>query len=200
MILDFRRENMTTREIVDILFDGNTELWKSPRGYQCYFSLYRCNLDRDDVSNLFEIGIDKSFSFLNPYIWIYIPDADISEIYKHDEKFNQDKLNYMMKIFSEDITRKYGKELTYIVFSILHEVGHWKYICDNNYSPQEYEENDSIERESFYKDNAGNNTEGSFLKYRKITSEKEADKYAMSELKDALESIISWKKAEYGRV
>ena len=200
MILGFRRGNMTTCEIVDILFDGNTKLWKTPRGYQCNFSLYRCNLDRDDVPNLFEFEIDKSLSVSNPYITINFPDADINEIYKHDEKFNQDKLNYMMKMFSEDIIRKYGKELTYIAFSILHEVGHWKYFCDNNYSPQEYEENDSIERKNFYKENTGKNTEESFLKYRKITSEKEADKYAMSKLEDALESITSWKKVKYGRV
>lgn len=39
------------------------------------------------------------------------------------------------------------------VFAILHEVGHWVYMCNNNYSPQEFKERDSVERKRFYESN-----------------------------------------------
>lgn len=190
---------MTTNEIVDILFDRSKEHHRMSKGFKCYFSLYRCNLSRNDVHDLFEFEIDKSLSVFNPSILISIPEGEVGEIYSHDEKYNYDKLNYMMQIFSEDTLKEYGKELTYVVFSILHEVGHWEYICNNNYSPQEYEEKDSVERKSFYENNKEKNSEAVFWKYREITSEKEADKYAISELNNALKSITNSKKDKHER-
>ena len=190
---------MNTNEIVDILFDGSKEYHRTSKGFKCYFSLYKCNLSRNDVHNLFEFQIDKSVSVFNPSILISIPEGEVGEIYGHDEKYNYDKLNHMMQIFSEDTLKEYGKELTYVVFSILHEVGHWEYICNNNYSPQEYEEKDSVERKSFYENNKKNESEEVFWKYREITSEREADKYAISELNNALESITNSEKDEYER-
>lgn len=200
MILGFRRDNTTTNEIVEILFDGRKEHQRISKGFKCYFSLYKCNLSRNDVPNLFEFAIDKSLSVLNPRILINIPEGEVADIYRHDEKYNYNKLNYMIQMFSEDIIKKYGKELTCVVFSILHEVGHWEYICNNNYSPQEFEEIDGIERKAFYENNnEENDSEEEFWEYRKITSEKEADKYAMSELKNALEYITNNKKDEHER-
>ena len=148
---------------------------------------------------MFEFEIDKSLSALNLSILISIPEGEVGEIYRYDEKYNYDKLNYIMQIFPEDTLKEYGKDLTYVVFSILHEVGHWEYICNNNYSPQEFEEKDSIERKSFYENNKELDTEETFWEYRKITSEKEADRYAMSELVNALESITNSKKDEHER-
>ena len=188
---------MNTNEIIDILFDRSKGHHRTSKGFKCYFNLYRCNLSRDDVHNLFEFEIDKSLSVFNPSILISIPEGEVGEIYSHDEKYNYDKLNYMMQIFPEDILKEYGKELTYVVFSILHEVGHWEYICDNNYSPQEYEENDFVERKLFYENHKGNDSEETFWEYREITSEKKADKYAISELNNALKSITNSKKDEY---
>ncbi len=190
---------MNTNEIIDILFDRSKEHHRTSKGFKCYFSLYRCNLSRNDVHNLFEFEIDKSLSVFNPSILISIPEGEVGEIYSHDEKYNYDKLNYMMQIFSKDILIEYGKELTYVVFSILHEVGHWEYICDNNYSPQEYEENDFVERKLFYENHKENDSEEAFWEYREITSEKEADKYAISELNNALKSITNSKKDEHER-
>ena len=185
---------MTTNKIVNILFQGSKELNKMSKGFKCHFNLYKCDLSRDSIYNLFEFEIDKSLSAFNPSIFICIPDGEVSEIYKHDEQYNYNKLKYMMQIFPQDTIKKYGKELIYVVFSILHEVGHWEYICNNNYSPQEYEEKDSAERKLFYENITENDSEAAFWSYRKITSEKEADKYAMSELKYALESIVNSKK------
>ena len=190
---------MTTNEIVDILFDGSKEHHRTSKGFKCYINLYRCNFSRNDVHNLFEFEIDKSLSALNPSILIRIPEGEVGEIYRYDEKYNYDKLNYIMQIFPEDTLKEYGKDLTYVVFSILHEVGHWEYICNNNYSPQEFEEKDSIERKSFYENNKELDAEETFWEYRKITSEKEADRYAMSELVNALESITNSKKDEHER-
>ena len=190
---------MTTNEIVDILFDGSKEHHRTSKGFKCYFSLYKCNLRKNDVHNLFEFEIDKSLSTFKPSIMISIPGGEVIDIYRHDEEYNHNKLNYMMQIFSEDIIKKYGKELTYVVFSILHEVGHWEYICNNNYSPQEYEEKDSVERNLFYENNKEKDSEEVFWEYRKIMSEKEADKYAMSELNNALESITNSNKDNYER-
>ena len=187
---------MTTNEIVDILFDGSREHHRLANGFKCYFSIYKCSLNRKNDFNLFEFEIDKSLSVFHPNISINIPDGEVDEIYNYDEKYNNDKLNYLMKLFPDEIIKKYGKELTYIVFSILHEVGHWEYICKNNYLPQEYEEKDSVERKLFYENNEDNGTEKAFWEYRKITSEKEADDYAMARLNRALETIVNNEKGK----
>lgn len=181
---------MTTSKIISILFDGSNELTRMSKGFKCYFSLYKCCLGRNDVYNLFEFGIDKSVSAFKPNISINIPEGEVVDVYRHDEKFNYDKLKYLIKIIPEDIIKEYGKELTYVVFSILHEVGHWEHICNNNYSPQEFEEIDSIERKAFYEAYNGIDSEEAFWQYRKITSEKEADKYAVNNLKNALDKLL----------
>ncbi len=190
---------MTTNEIIDILFEGSKELHIESKGYKCQICLYKCNLSRNDVYNLFNFEVDDSLSAFNPRSSISIPEGEIKEIYKHDEKYNQDKLSYMMKIFPEDIIKQYGKELTYVVFSILHEVGHWMYICNKNYSPQEFKEKDSLERKNFYKENGNDDSEEAFWRYREITSEKAADKYAIIKLNDALEAIVNDKRNKYER-
>lgn len=182
---------MTTTEIIDILFDKKRELYRTPGGYKCYFNLYKCSLKNDDVHNLFDFQFEKTFSAFHPKILINIPEGEIIDVFKHDEKYNYKELNYLLKMFSEDIIKEYGKELTYIVFCILHEVGHWVYMCNNDYSPQEYEEKDFNERKMFYENNVEITSEESFQKYREITSEKEADKYAIEKLQGALEAIVN---------
>ena len=56
-----------------------------------------------------------------------------------------------------------------------------------------------MERKSFYENHRENDSEEAFWEYREITSEKEADKYAISELNNALKSITNSKKDEHER-
>lgn len=57
---------MTTNKIVNILFQGSKELNKMSKGFKCHFNLYKCDLSRDSIYNLFEFEIDKSLSAFNP--------------------------------------------------------------------------------------------------------------------------------------
>lgn len=185
---------MTTKQIIEILIGADYKLDKEVKdGKWCSVSLYRCNLQCNLVDVLFTLEIDHSLSVNNPRIYINIPDGDVEEIYQHECKYSPKNLEMFMTLIPTRLVEKFGKELSFVVFSILHEIGHWEYICNNMISPVEYEQQDCLEREivkcKLEEANTEEGIEEVFWSYRDITSEKEADKFALQELEVCLEKI-----------
>ena len=183
-------KRITTKQIIDAVVDKQG-LAVSPKGYICNISLYNCNLREDFVHMLFGFEIDSSISLFNPDIVINIPNGECSDIFEHDYTYSNKIMKMLLNLIPMNIKKSYGNELSYVTFSVLHEIGHWKYLCDMNWTPIEYQENDSVEREHFltlYGEKLA--SEDAFLNYRQISSEKAADKYALSMLENCLERIV----------
>ena len=131
---------MTTEKIVEALLESKT-LDVSPAGYKCSINLFECNLNKNDVSELFQFEIDSNISA----IMINIPDGTVADIYRHEERFHNINLTLMMKMLPKTLLNQYGNDLTYVTFAILHEIGHWVYFCEKNYTPLMYQAIDSTE-------------------------------------------------------
>lgn len=183
-------KRITTKQIIETIVDKQG-LTVSPKGYICNISLYNCNLREDFVHMLFGFEIDLSISFFRPDIVINIPNGECSDIFEHDYKYSNKIMKMLLKLIPTTIQERYGNELSYVTFSVLHEIGHWKYLCDMNWTANEYQENDSVERKYFLTLFGENiESEDAFLSYRQISSEKAADKYAFSKLENCLERIV----------
>ena len=180
---------MTTEKIVEALLESKT-LDVSPAGYKCSINLFECNLNKNDVSELFQFEIDSNISA----IMINIPDGTVADIYRHEERFHNINLTLMMKMLPKTLLNQYGNDLTYVTFAILHEIGHWVYFCEKNYTPLMYQAIDSTENNIVKeKYNLVQDAEQSFWEYRKITRESAADQYALYNLENSLKKIADIK-------
>lgn len=130
---------------------------------------------------------------------VYIIDTSVSELYKFDYNLNQysakktlDTINKIFSIASDE------HELIYVIFTILHEVGHWLHFKESGKTSLEYWKWDAGERIEIVK---FMNEPGSialidyiyqkryFQIYKNIESERIADKYAFENLEKILKIV-----------
>lgn len=182
---------ITTEWIIEDIVGGQG-LEMSDDGHNCNINLYSCDLEKDYVHELFGFEIDTSLSALFPDIYINVPIGTYKDIYEHEIRYSYTAYSFLQKLIPEKVKMIAGAELASVTFSILHEIGHWKHFCDLNYNPIEYCEYDALERNNFLQ-LYGDNLESceALKKYRDISSEKAADKYALSNIQSSLEFIIN---------
>lgn len=178
---------MDTQEILNVILEDGKTLPLSPKGYVCRVGLFSCDLHQNKVPSLFEFQIDYTFSLVNPQISISIPIGTVEEIYEHEYKFNRNILKLFMTLINKKTNDNYDKKLSFVTFSILHEIGHWNYFCESDFSPKDYEISDGPFREKVIK-MVGNEDE-LFWAYRNIPSEAAADKWALEHINNYLDQV-----------
>lgn len=187
----FENSLITTDWIFENLV-GEQGLEMSTNGYKCNINLYRCNLEKDYVHELFGFEIDTSMSVLSPDIYINVPIGTCKDIYEHEIRYSYVAHSFLQKLIPEKVKEIAGLELASVTFSILHEIGHWKYFCHLNLTPIEYCEYDALERNKFLQLYGENLESSEALKsYRKISSEAATDKYALLNIQSSVEHIIN---------
>jgi hypothetical protein len=154
--------------------------------------LYKCDLGENNVPQLFEFQIDYLLSRSNPTITVEIPNGNVNAIYDHEVKYSTYETEKMLEILPSELKDKYGEALVFIVFSIFHEIGHWKYICKQKFTPEEYQIFDQSYKEKVckMKRETLEEKEMQWDAYRQIPSEAASDEYALKELEKCLNKIL----------
>lgn len=167
--------------------------------YKCVFSLFWCNLKSNKVQQLFEFSVSSE----NAPVIVSIPNGTVEEIFQHDITFNNEIARWLLRYIKGrmgTLIMSYPDDLLYVVFCILHEIGHWRYLDETNMGVREYYHSDSLARENLQEMAATLRSmpeskekeelaDKYYYRYREIESEKNADQYAFDNLLEALNCL-----------
>jgi len=156
--------------------------------YPTYLALYKCNLGKNNVPDLFNFSIEQDFP---RGINIEIPEGTVKEIFANSERYHKKLLSLMMEFIHARCatSEEYPDELTFTCFSVLHELGHLEYFLDRNLSIEDYVREDKEKRNANAMMEAGERDK--FLDYRNIPSEKAADEFAFRLLIDLMNELMN---------
>lgn len=190
---------------IDIHFDSKEEMFKKfSNGISLIF--YFSPLNEKEIKK-YENSQNK-YDYISSTPSIHVPDLTIDELINTFECSAGDLYNSTCKFISEFFIEDIPKDVVFVVFLFLHEVGHWMQFKKMDNHVCKYIDTDRKESENNYyklqllckkrqerisKGNLCNLTtnekkafEQIFTEYRQIPKEKEADEFAISQIKNIL--------------
>lgn len=145
---------------------------------------------------------DANIEYDKSDMGVYLPDISVDEYYNLEMKRNPFNISTVMSVIGKDKViwiKEYSLLLG--IYTALHEVGHWRYFVDSKKTGAEFSKTENEHRRALCELRKQIYNMNDFLpqkkvlaeeynrKYKEIPSEKEADRYAFSNIWDSLNIV-----------
>lgn len=193
-----RRISINMKTLCQLLgVEEQAPVFYIPPGYNKQYLIYSRCVSEELALAVEHNNYDDSKEYDRSDCGLYIPDISIDEFMAIQRKGNPDSINDIMGTIPGKIRLEEYK-LTYALFCILHELGHWNYYKDSGMTDYEFYLHDRAGRKEAVDlsvrilkmpnddpDKSKLVTKQNIM-YRNVPSEKAADQFALKHLEEAM--------------